>query len=348
MIRLLFPILCILFLPVMTGCEHRPLVEMNHGRYIRVYIDEQIKNVTYGFYDESKEKPEYTRPSVLRVVFADTDTGELVAERYLQNNGSDELGYYIDGHIALAEGRYNMLVYSFGSAVTLIRNERNYYQMQAYTSPISERYYSYMPQTRQELDEAQIVYEPEHLFHAVAEPMEVGITAQTDTLRTAGGEWFKAHSMVLSYYLQVRVKGVEWVTSAVSLLSGMAGSSVLHGHHQMVETDPVHLFFGMSRTDIKRSGGSSTAMLYTTFNTFGKLPEQASVYTLNFEFMKKDGSSQVEKIEITPLFDTPEVRDNQWILLEHEIEITPPEGATAGGMTPGVDEWEDVETNVEL
>ena len=74
-----------------------------------------------------------------------------------------------------------------------------------------------------------------------------------------------------------------------------------------------------------------------------------SELTLNFEFMRKDGTSQVEKIDITDEFYTQMAIEKQWILLEHEIVITPPEGAIAsGGMTPGVDEWEDIESDVQL
>ena len=343
---------CLLLLMLLlTACEHRELSDPNTGHYLRIYVNEQIKNVTCGFYDESLEHPEYKRPYVMRVVLADPESGRVVSERYFQHQGEDERGYYIDGHIGAEAGTYNLLVYNFGSAVTHIRNEQDYFQMQAYTRPISEYYLSYLPTSRQELKDEDIVYEPEHLFHDVGEPIVIPKSNQVDTLKNASGDWFTAHSVVKSYYLQVRIKGIEWVTSAVSLLSGMAGSTVLHGHEQMVTTDPVNLFFTMNYTgkEVARDGSGNTAILYTTFSTFGKIPDVSTVYTLNFEFVKTDGSSQVEKLEITPMFDTPMVKEQQWILLDHEIVITPPEGAIAGGgMTPGVDKWEDVESEVQI
>ena len=331
-----------------TGCEHRELSDPNNGHYLRIYVNEEIKNVTCGFYDESLKHPEYNRPHVMRVMLADPVTGHIVTERFFQNQGEDERGYYIDGHITAEAGTYNLLVYNFGSAVTHIRNEQDYYNMQAYTNPISEYYLNYMPTSRQEINEADIMYEPEHLFHEVGEPIVITNSSEVDTLKNASGDWFTAHSVVKSYYLQVRIKGIEWVTSAVSLLSGMAGSTVLHGHEQMVTTNPVNLFFTMNYTGKKAARDGSTAILYTTFSTFGKIPDVSTVYTLNFEFMKTDGSSQVEKLEITPMFDTPMVKEKQWILLDHEIVITPPEGAAGGGMTPGVDEWMDIESEVEI
>ena len=53
-----------------TACEHRELSDPNTGHYLRIYVDENIKNVTCGFYDESLTHPEYKRPRVMRVVLA--------------------------------------------------------------------------------------------------------------------------------------------------------------------------------------------------------------------------------------------------------------------------------------
>ena len=46
------------------------------------------------------------------------------------------------------------------------------------------------------------------------------------------------------------------------------------------------------------------------------------------------------------MFDTPLVKENQWILLDKTIEIIPPEGSGGGGMKPGVENWKDVEAEI--
>ena len=72
-----------------------------------------------------------------------------------------------------------------------------------------------------------------------------------------------------------------------------------------------------------------------------------ALYLISFEFSLSDGSTQVEKIDITDMFDTPEVKDKQWILLEHEIEIKPPAGdGQSGGLSPGVEGWEDIKSEI--
>lgn len=352
-IKLVFSRIVVLltFVPFFSSCEHRELIDPNTGHYLRIYLDEEIKNVTYGFYDESLERPEYTTPNTLRVVLADTETGDIITERYFQTRKRDERGNYFDGYINAKAGEYNLLIYSFGSVVTHVRNERNYFNMQAYTSPIGENYLKHLPVSREELDERSIVQEPEHLFHDFSEPIIVPNSIQQDTLRNADGDYFTAHSVVRSYYIQVKIHGIEWVKTAVSLMSGMAGSTFLHGHEMFGESNSVNLFFTMEYTGKQRGKDErgSTAVMYATFNTFGKLPDVETIYSLNFEFVKTDGSSQVEKLDITPMFDTPLVKEKQWILLEHEIVITPPDGAEeGGGMSPGVDAWGDIKTEIQL
>ena len=337
------------FIFLLSSCEHRELIDPTNGHYIRIYLDEEIKNVTCGFYDESLEKPEYQQPYVMRVMFTDPETGNIVRERYLQNQGQDERGNYIDGYMSVESGTYNLLAYSFGSSITKIRNEGNYFDMQAYTDPISENELRYLSFSREGADSKSIREMPEHLFHLVEESMVVRKTSDIDTLRSASGDYLKAHSVVSSYYLQLEIEGIEWVTSAVGTLSGMAGSTVLHGHQAIVTSDPVHLFFGMysAQRSKNRESGKTTALLYTTFNTFGKIPDETSVLTLTFEFTLSDGSKQVEELDISPEFETAMAKNQQWILLGHKIVIEPPIGATAGGgMTPGVEGWEDVNAEV--
>ncbi|MBR6601824.1 MAG: DUF5119 domain-containing protein [Bacteroidaceae bacterium] len=346
---LLYLLRLTLLLSLLTSCEHRPLQDFVNAHYIRVYVDENIRNVTFGFYNEQYDRPEHERPRVIRVVLADPVSGTIISERYLQNQGVDSMGYYLDGYIGAPAGRYNMLLYNFGSPRTLIGNEQNYFAMQGYTEQVSDYYLQYLPAVRQTIDERQIVQQPDHLFHAVQEDIIINKNEIVDTLLDDNGSYFKAHSMVKSYYIQIKVKGIEWAISAVSLLSGMAGSSLIHQHEGMIESDSVHVLLTLTPTERKRSGpdGNTTATLYTTFNTFGKLPDIPSHLTITFEFTKRDGSSQIEEIDITDMFDTPLVRDQQWILLDHEIELTPPEGSPIdGGLTPGVDEWTDIESEI--
>jgi hypothetical protein len=313
-----------------------------------VYIDEDIKNVTYGFYNESYEHPEFDRPLTMLACLADSQTGEVISEDILKNQGSDAKGYYIDGYVGAPSGKYNLIIYQLGSPRTLIRYTDDYFSMQAYTNPVSDRVMGYLSQTSKVLGEEGIMQEPEHIMVARCKDIRINHSEKVDTLKTADGNFFTARSIAKSYYLQLKIKGVEWIQSAAAVLSGLSGSSLLYEENGMIETDPVNLYFSMQYKGNKKrySSGGTEEILYATFTTFGKIPDMTSELTLNFEFGKSDGSSQIESIDITDVFKTPQAIENQWLLLDKEIAITKPIGS--GGMDPGVDGWKEEEADLPM
>ena len=332
----------------LTSCDHRILTDPTDVHYVRVYLDEDIKNVTYGFYNESYEHPEYTRPLTMLACLAESQTGEIISEGILKNQGKDARGNYIHGHIAAPSGEYNLLVYQLGSPHTLIKHTGNYFSMHAYTSTAGERILGYLEQTSKVLKNDKIMQEPEHIMVTRYNDIHINHSEKVDTLKTADGDFFTAKTIAKSYYLQLSITGVQWVKSASAVLSGLAGSSMLCQEEGMVETDPVNLYFNMRYNGNQKRAASenSAEVLYATFTTFGKIPDLTSELTLHFEFTKSDGSSQVETIDLTEIFKTPLAIENQWLLLDKEITITKPIGS--GGMDPGVDGWKEEEADLPM
>ena len=341
--RFLYALAVCICSATMSSCEHRILTDPTNVHYVRVYLDEEIKNVTCGFYNEDYEHPEFTRPLTMLACLADSQTGEIMSEGILKNQGSDERGYYIDGYVGAPSGEYNLVVYQLGSPHTLIKHTENYFSMHAYTSTVSERVLGYLAQTSKVLDSERIMQEPEHIMATSCTDIRINHSEKVDTLRTAEGDFFTARSIAKSYYIQLTVTGVQWIKSASAVLSGLSGSSLLCEEEGMIESDPVNLYFNMQYNGSKKrsSGDTSAEVLHATFTTFGKIPDLTSELTLNFEFTKSDGSSQIESIDITEVFKTPMAIENQWLLLDKEITITKPIGS--GGMDPGVDGWKDEE-----
>ena len=326
---------------VLASCEHRILTDPTDVHYVRVYLDEEIKNVNCGFYNESYEHPNFFRPANMRAALADAQTGEILYEGLLRNQGNDEKGNYLDGYLSAPAGDYHILMYQLGSPVTLIRHHDSYFDMAAYTNPVNDRAMTYLPQIGNAIDREKIMGEPEHILASRCESIHISHSSGVDTLRTSSGEYFTAHTIAKSYYLQLKIIGVEWVRAAGAVLSGMAGSSMLCKENGMVEDDPVHLFFSMTYADKKKRAGeeASIATLYTTFTTFGKIPDISSELTLNFEFTKNDGTTQTATFDITEAFKTPLAVEKQWILLDEVVTITKPENT--GGMNPGIEGWKD-------
>ena len=333
-----------------SSCEHRPLVDLNDKRYVRIYLDEHLRNVNFGFYDETRERPEYTTPEIMRVAIFHPETGELVTERYLRDKGSDEKGNYMHGYIYVPKGTYNLMSYNFDTHAITVRDDRWYSYMEAYTAPISE-------QTKNKLESLKtkgevivnedILKEPEHFFVNNSKGVKVNLSETTDTLKNADGGDFVAKSIVKTYYMQLNIKGIRYVKSAAALITGMAGSVRLHDGWQ--NEDPVSIYFPMKNDVSKMRGYDETAVAYATFNTFGKLPNVEGYINITFEFNTTWGTVHTESIKITDMFETPQVKDKQWIIIDKVIEITPPDdGESAGGMSPGVGKWDQVEGGITI
>ena len=322
----------------LSSCEHRPLVEPLDTHYMRVYLDEEIRNVTFGFYDDTKTKPSYKRPVLMKVCLADPETDKVVYESYLRTAGEDSRGRYLEGYVRAAPGQYNLMVYNYGSETSVIRNGDTYFGAEAYTRRVADS------QVPQDEEVGNIVYEPDHLFLATREGITIHPTEEVDTLRTASGEHFRASSVVQSYYVQVRVKGIQYVSSAASLMTGLGGEMTLHDR-SLDTSRSVHVYYDLLRAP---SGEEDVAIVYATFNTFGKLPGEDTHYYVTFDFIRTDGNRQTEVMDITPMFDTPEVRDNRWILIDRTITVAPPPTSGGGGMQPGVGEWGDIDQDIEI
>lgn len=329
----------------MCGCEHRPMEDIELGHFIRIYFDEEIRNVTFGFYDETKDKPEYSSPEMMRVVLCNPEDGKVVSERYLHDSGRDEKGYYIQGYITAPDGEYNLLAYNYDTEQTHVSQEQSYSGMTAYTNPINESDANRLVSRNSDADkyaDEVIRYQPDHFFVTSIENVKAVSSLNRDTIKTDTGEDPVAKSIVQTYYIQVNVKGVEYVRSAVALISGMSGSKTIY-NREMVYDDVSSIYFGLKNGMSKSRSNEDVYVAYASFNTFGKLPDVEGYIEITFEFNTKYNTVQTETYRITDMFQSQMVKEKQWIIIDKTIEIIPPEGTGTGGMQPGVSEWEEVE-----
>ena len=341
-------VLTILFIG--TGCEHRLLTLPESGTkvFVKVYFNENIRNVSYGFYNEQVQKPEYYSPEVMRVAFFDEFNNELVTERYLYDYGQDNGGHYIQGYVNVPEGRYNMVAYNMDTYDTKITFEKFYTMMTAYTDELSESQSSQIFKARDYdyISRSPICIQPDHLFVSNVDGVEIlpaDLPKTPDTIKTQEGKIPMAETLVKTYYMQINVQGVQYVQSAVALLTGMAGSKTLHDG-EMIMDDEKSIFFSLQNGVEKRSVSEESTIAYATFNTFGKLPHTEGYIEISFEFNTIYNTVQTETIKVTDMFETPMVKDNQWIIIDKVIEIKLPEGTEpGGGMQPGVRDWETIE-----
>lgn len=328
------------------GCEHRELTEPIRKHFVRVYLDEQLRNVNYGFYDESKDKPEYRTPRMMRVALCNPTSGAVMCEEFLHEGGHDARGNYFEGFLSAGPGVYNFMAYNFDTESAHIKNPNSFRSMEVYTNPINEAEKGKLESVRSNTNKNTEVirYEPDHVFVSAIENVQLKDVPGIDTLKTLSGTHPTAKSVVKTYYMQVNVKGVEYVQSAVALITGMAGSTRLHDR-TMMANNVATVYFPLRNGITKKRNAEDVSVAYAYFNTFGKLPNEEGYIEITFEFKTKKNTVQTETIRVTDMFNTPMVRDNQWIIIDKTIEITPPEGEDIdGGMRPGINDWEQVES----
>lgn len=334
------------------SCEFRPLDELSNTHYVRVYIDEHIKNTTEGFYNPDNVKPEYKRPGVMRVTLADRNTGKVVAERYLRSQGDDEQGHYYDGYIICDPGEWSLLSWNFDTETTQIEESSNQHMAKAFTNKIASHLYSALPSRLNKKADGDdvyrnetIVYEPDHLFVSEAQDVDIKYNMELDTLRTPSGEYFRANTIVEAWYIQVNVKGVSYLSSSLSLITGLSGSKKLYTS-DLDSKNPVTLYFDMLG-ETKSKADDDTGIIYSTFYTFGKLPDIENGFEVTFDIQTIYGTPVTAKFDITDEFQTEMAKEHRWIILDKTIEIPgPPDHGGGGGFSPGVKDWNDVNTDL--
>ncbi|MBR3075344.1 MAG: DUF5119 domain-containing protein [Bacteroidales bacterium] len=323
---------------VLTGCERRPLEYGNANINLRLNLHLNIRI--------NGELQELPTPEMMRVMFFDPETYDLVTESYLPANG---------GRVSLPPGRYKFIGYNFDTEATLLRNDRNYYSIEAYTNEVSQALKNstinairtaMLGRTKtdsqeaenawelalHQIQEAPVIYEPDHLFvsHKDIEVFNI------DSDQTIEAE---AETIIETWKISVRIKNEQYMASARALLTGQIASNFIGFQKEEGKTDTdVTLMF-----DMKAGGEGETAdMVIGQFNTFGKNPSVASRLWLTI-IIKTIGGDYVEwHRDITDDFFTDEAYENQIIRIEEEIDIPEPKpGETgSGGFQPGVDEWE--------
>lgn len=313
----------LLVVMLLAGCHRRPLEEMDDSLYLKLALDLEVQN----------HAGPLRTPELMRVVFYDAKTLEFVSDDYVLPEG---------GYINAIPGDYKMVVYNFDTESTIIRGDRGMTSLEAYTSEIPSSTRANLltklkaaatkPDFVAPDPEALIVYEPDHLLVA-REDVEIVRRTGTQTIHA------DASSIVESYYLGVRLKNKGYLASAQALISGQAKSNNF-GIENGRSDESVILYFDMYSGVNEKEGGVD--VLQTTFNTFGKIPEEVSRLWLTIVVTNTNGESVSWQKDITDEFKN---NDDRYIYIEEpEIEVpippTPP-GGGGGGFQPSVDEWEE-------
>jgi hypothetical protein len=334
----LFAIICFL-----CSCERRPLVDVQAMTKVRVVLNtDDIPNVTTGIYNE-KIVAELTIPEIFRVIFYDRKNNEIVSQEFITRKGIGLDGrYFYEGDVYIAPGSYDMVCYNFDTPSTLVHGERNKNTLEAFTSEISDNIYSRF-KSRADAPEPSLYYEPDHLFVAREDGLNISPTNEKFTIVT------EARTIIDTYYVQLRLVNGHYAANAVAMITDLAPSNRF-GIGEPEYGRYAGTYFEMYRSVDARMRMGECDVLCAVFNTFGKRPDhiapavESQLY-ISFNVLTRDGNSVEMTLDMDSIFKTPQAMENHWLLIDKEIVLPEPDG---GGFKPGVEGWDEQIGEIEI
>lgn len=321
-------VLLILSVLCAMGCQRRPFVEHTTGVNLILKVNTEIVNAG-----------DVPLPETMRVDLFDPQTGKVRYTDYVSATG---------GYIYPAPGEYDMIVYNIGTESTIIRNENSYGEVEAYTNDVSafikgqiaqflaSRAEAKAERGKTKADEVErIVNQPDHLFVATGHRVHIPALLEDEEEREVTIE-VDAHTVVETWKVQVtNVIGLQWVRSAVAIMSGQVESTFLGSGEDSDKA--VSIYFEMEKNEEK-------GLIEGAFHTFGKHPGELSELSFDVSITDTGGDEHHFHFDVTEdFFDNP---DNI-IVIDEEIEIEEPK-VSGGGFDPSVEDWEDVKTDIIL
>ena len=328
---ILTTVVMMIFLSV--SCQRRPFAENRTMLSIALKIDTAIVNHT------QKKLPEN-----MRVDLYDCVTSQLVFTDYVGPEG---------GVIHPVPGTYNLLIYSIDAESTIVHKEQSFNTIEAYVNEVSSYLKSQMAQflskrkaaakeritkNPDQYAEQPVVNQPDHIFVGSYDNLFIPVSYEDERVEEVYIE-VTAQSLVESWNVEIRnVEGSQWIREVVSLVSGQKGS-VLMGPDTASDRI-VSVFFEMSLEE-NQDGGKC---LKGKYNTFGKYPGNEESVNIDLSVRDRGGGEQIFHFDVT---DKIENNKQRYILIEEPLVIEE-NGSSGGGFLPVVDEWDNVNTDINL
>ena len=344
-----------------SACHRRPLEEPSSA--VRIAIKVDVKTVTnvnanirtsvklYGTNTSLwEEKLSQLDPDLMRVLVYDPQTDKLLTQSFISSTEIDEEGNKVFmGSLGISHGNYNFLVYNFDTPTTQVNQENSEQSIIAFTDEVSPAMKARYLGTKADDDEdINIHYEPEHLL--VANEKDVRISPH-DTLVVVRTE---ASTVVDTYYLQVRVKGMQFASSASAVISGLSPSN--HIGYNIRTVDPsAAVVFDMQKGQDLSLDGDNKDVLCAVFNTFGKIDQVSSDLYVTFNVFDTAGNLRQYTANLDDVFKTEEAILYHWLIVDESClvidipdpGVNPPTPGN-GGFQPQVDDWEEEEGTMVL
>lgn len=321
-------LLAVALLLSLCSCHRRPLVDPENNIRLRVKIDiDNLKNVTCDIYNPQIPVPD-TDPEMMHFILYDDDNSKIVTEMYMADKSVAEDGRTLFKSILqVAPGKYWLLAYNFGTEAAVVDNWYSPATALAHSTVVPERVSKLYAASKAGEDQS-VIYEPEHIMVA-SELVDIPYHDDVYTIETV------ATPVVESWYVQIRVDGLQWVTGAQAFLSGMVSANYI-AENRRVDNSPVAVWFPMVKSTDKGED-----VICAVFNTFGHIEDSRNDLNVTFNLKTVDGKTQMHQFDISRLFETENAIKHHWLLLDNVIKIEEPSDVKGGGFDPIVGDWDE-------
>lgn len=319
-------LLAVALLLSLCSCHRRPLVDPEGSVKLRVKLNvDHIQNVTCDIYNSELPVPDIN-PDMMHVLLYNDEDSKIVNELYVSKKEVDEDGSTVfTSELHTLPGKYWLLAYNFGTEAAVVDGWETPATAIAHSTVVPERvsklYHS------KASDNEQVIYDPEHIMVA-SRPVEIPYHDDEYIVEA------EALTIVESWYVQIKVDGLQWVTSAQAFLSGMVSANYI-AENRRVDNPQVAVWFPMVKSTDKDED-----VICAIFNTFGRVEDSENALNITFNLKTVDGKTELREFDISSLFGTENAIKHHWLLLDEVIEIDEPD-KKGGGFDPAVDDWEE-------
>lgn len=269
-------------------------------------------------------------PETMRVMFYPKDGEGRKVDGYLPAAG---------GEMKVPPGNYAVVVYNFNTESVQIRGEESYETIEAFTGPYTG------------LDAViDMVWWPDPLYVVVLDDVEIAKSDEALQME------LKPTAVVKSYTFDIKVEGLERVSSVLCYVSNLNGSCFLGKH--ICELSKVPIYVDMERGDGVLRGRFASFVWPVSAETRMEMP-----MILTVKLVKRDNTVQEVEVDVTEALTAPPSPPDEGEVEEPDAEIDieipipddkivvdelePGFNEGGGGIGGEVDEWGD-ETNVVL
>lgn len=322
---------------ILYGCERRILYDPEYGTRLRVEIDvENIRNVTCDVYNPDIPRPD-VEPEMMHVMLYDEEGRHVVTELYVSEKEVNEAGRTVFKSVVnVPPGKYRLLSYNFGTEAAVVEDWHEADKAYVHSSPVPEKLsmmYRKHSSKAPEDEMETVVYEPEHLMVA-SDELDIPYHSDVYTIETS------ATTVVETWYIQIRVDGMQYVNGAQAFLSGMVSANYIAADRRVTEPQVTVWFPMLKSTDDGRD------VICAVFNTFGRVDGSVNDLRITFGIKTVDGKTMMKEFDISDLFGTENAKLHHWLLLDETIEVEKPEIEGGGGFDPSVGDWEEEEKEI--